>query len=139
MFCYSTYIAWEYTTEQIILERKKGLLDCGIISTPLGDSSLNEMPLFYENFVAYISKSSSLVNKKTITATDIDLDELWLLNEGHCMHNQILNICQLKKTNRKANHFEYNTDSVETLKRMVDLNNGITILPELSLAEFSVK
>jgi LysR family hydrogen peroxide-inducible transcriptional activator len=61
-------VVWEYTTEQIILELKKGLLDCGIISTPLGDSILNEMPLFYENFVAHISKSSSLVNKKTITA-----------------------------------------------------------------------
>ena len=69
-------VVWEYTTEQIILELKKGLLDCRIMSTQLGDSSFNEMSLFYENFVAYISKSSSLVNKRTITATDIDLDEL---------------------------------------------------------------
>ncbi|MDB5121447.1 MAG: DNA-binding transcriptional regulator OxyR [Sphingobacteriales bacterium] len=132
-------MVWEYTTEQIIQELKTGLLDCGIMATPLEDKSLNEIPLFYENFVAYISKSSSLVKKKSITANDIDLEELWLLNEGHCMRNQILNICQMKKTSQKAKHFEYNTDSVETLKRMVDLNNGITILPELSLTEFTVK
>lgn len=130
---------WEYTTEQIIAELKNGLIDCGILATPLDEKSLNEIPLFYENFVAYISKSSSLVKKKSITADDIDVDELWLLNEGHCMRNQILNICQMKKSSQKAKFFEYNTDSVETLKRMVDLNNGITILPELSLADFSVK
>jgi LysR family hydrogen peroxide-inducible transcriptional activator len=130
---------WEYTTEQIIAELKNGLIDCGILATPLNQKSLIEIPLFYENFVAYISKSSSLVKKKTISADDIDVDELWLLNEGHCMRNQILNICQMKKSSQKAKFFEYNTDSVETLKRMVDVNNGITILPELSIANFSVK
>lgn len=132
-------MVWEYTTAQIIQELKTGQLDCGIMATPLQDKSLNEIPLFYENFVAYISKSSMLIKKRTISINDIDLEELWLLNEGHCMRNQILNICQMKKASQKAKHFEYNTDSVETLKRMVDLNNGITILPELSLTEFTVK
>ncbi|MEJ7692567.1 LysR substrate-binding domain-containing protein [Daejeonella sp.] len=131
-------IVWEYTTEQIIHELKNGLLDCGILSTPVKDKSLNENPLFYESFVAYISKSSPLISKKNLDPKDIDLDDLWLLNEGHCMRNQILNICNRERS-EVVKPFEYNTDSVETLKRMVDMDRGITLLPELSMSDFSVK
>lgn len=131
-------VIWEYMTEQIIRELKNGLLDCGILSTPLEDKSLLETPLFYESFVAYLSKSSPLISKKNLSAIDINLEDLWLLNEGHCMRNQILNICNRKKSD-DLKPFEYNTDSVETLKRMVDMNKGITLLPELSLTDFSVK
>lgn len=131
-------VIWEYMTDQIISELKNGLLDCGILSTPLEDKSLQESPLFYESFVAYLSKSSPLTSKKNLQASDIDLDDLWLLNEGHCMRNQILNICKRKKSN-EVKAFEYNTDSVETLKRMVEMNKGITLLPELSISDFSVK
>jgi LysR family hydrogen peroxide-inducible transcriptional activator len=128
---------WEYTTEQIIQNLKLGLLDCGVLATPLEESSLHEIPLFYEGFVVYLSSSSSLVPKKVITYKDLNFDELWLLNEGHCMRNQVLNICQKTKTGQSLKQFEYNTGSVETLKRMVDLNSGITILPELSLKDLS--
>lgn len=128
---------WEYTTEHIIQKLKVGLLDCGILSTPLEDKSLTEVHLFYENFVVYTSPSSNLLEKKEIQPSDIDFRELWLLNEGHCMRNQVLNICAQKEAEKKLRPFEYNTGSVETLKRMVDLNAGMTILPELSLADFS--
>ncbi|NQV74657.1 MAG: LysR family transcriptional regulator [Bacteroidetes bacterium] len=131
-------VIWEYMTDQIIHELKNGLLDCGILSTPLEDKSLQETPLFYESFVAYLSKSSPLIHKKNLQASDINLDDLWLLNEGHCMRNQILNICKRKKSD-DLKPFEYNTDSVETLKRMVEMNKGITLLPELSISDFSVK
>ncbi|HCN84819.1 MAG TPA: DNA-binding transcriptional regulator OxyR [Sphingobacteriaceae bacterium] len=132
-------LIWEYTTEQIIQDLKTGLLDCGLLSTPIQDQSLNEIHLFYENFVAYLSPSSTLMKKKELKSKDINPDELWLLNEGHCMRNQVLNICPKKKSGNDRQHFEYNTGSVETLKRMVDLNNGITILPELSLSDLSSK
>lgn len=128
---------WEYTTEQIIQSLKLGLLDCGILATPLDESSLNEIPLFYECFVVYLSSSSPLIDKIEIENNDINFDELWLLNEGHCMRNQVLNICQKKRAGTVHKQFEYNTGSVETLKRMVDLNSGITILPELSLDDLT--
>ena len=132
-------IVWEQTTEQIIQQLKLGTIDCGILSTPLHESSLTEIPVFYENFVAYASKNSKLFKKKTITPEDIDMEEIWVLNEGHCMREQVLNICQRRKATRGFQHFEYNTGSVETLKRMVDMNNGATILPELSLADMGDK
>lgn len=129
-------LIWEYTTEQIIQNLKQGILDAGILSTPLEDKSINEIPLFYEEFVCYISNSSALNKKTLLTANDISGEDLWLLNEGHCMRNQVLNICHKKRLGQ-AKNFEYNTGSIETLKRMVDLDNGLTILPELSLSNLS--
>jgi LysR family transcriptional regulator, hydrogen peroxide-inducible genes activator len=132
-------IVWEHTTEDIIQELKLGTLDCGVLSTPLHEPSLTEIPVFYENFVAYVSKHSKLSKKKSITPEDIDIEEIYVLNEGHCMREQVLNICQRRRSTKSFLHFEYNTGSVETLKRMVDQNNGATILPELALAELSDK
>ena len=132
-------IVWEQTTEQIIQQIKLGTIDCGVLSTPLHEQSLMEIPVFYENFVAYASKSSRLFKKKSINPDDIDMEEIWVLNEGHCMREQVLNICQRRRTTKGFLHFEYNTGSVETLKRMVDQNNGATILPELALSDLNEK
>jgi len=131
-------LIWEYTTEDIIHHLKTGILDCGILATPLGDGSVEETPLYYENFVTYISKNSKLYKKKAIDADDLEDENIWLLNEGHCMRSQVLNICRSTKQNRLQG-LTYNTGSVETLIRMVDMNNGATLLPELALEELSNK
>ncbi|ATP58257.1 DNA-binding transcriptional regulator OxyR [Pedobacter ginsengisoli] len=131
-------LIWEYTTEDIIHHLKTGILDCGILATPLGDNSVEEAPLYYENFVTYISKNSKLYKKKAIDADDLEDENIWLLNEGHCMRSQVLNICRSTKQNRLQG-LTYNTGSVETLIRMVDMNNGATLLPELALEELSNK
>ena len=124
---------------EIIIQIKSGKLDCGILSTPLHDANITEIPLFYEAFVAYISKESKLFKKKHIAQDDIDIEEVWLLNKGHCMNNQVLNICRRRKDSQDLKHFEYNTGSIETLKRMVDLNGGTAVLPELSVTNLSEK
>lgn len=128
---------WEYTTERIVHELKQGLLDCGILSTPLTESNILETPIFYETFVAYVSEKSNLYQKKVLSTDDIGEEKLWLLNEGHCMRGQVLNICNYKHNYGSEGTFEYNTGSVETLKRMVDINSGITILPELSIMSYN--
>ncbi|MFZ4861958.1 LysR substrate-binding domain-containing protein [Sphingobacterium sp. Mn56C] len=127
---------WEYTTERIIQELKNGTLDCGILSTPLLDNSIEETPLFYETFVAYLSPDSALYTKKMLSTDDIMNQKLWLLNEGHCMRGQVLNICNYRYNMGEENSFAYNTGSVETLKRMVDVNGGLTILPEMSILDY---
>ncbi len=129
---------WEYTTEDIIHHLKTGVLDCGIMATPFGDPATEEHPLYYESFVTYISKNSKLYKKKNIDAEDLEEENIWLLNEGHCMRSQVLNICRTTKDNRLQG-LTYNTGSVETLIRMVDRNDGATLLPELALAELSNK
>ena len=131
-------LIWEYTTEDIIHHLKTGVLDCGILATPLTDPNITEIPLYYENFVSYISKNSKLYRKKAVDAEDLNEENIWLLNEGHCMRNQVLNICRSTKNNRLQG-LEYNTGSVETLVRMVDLNGGATLLPELAITELNAK
>lgn len=128
---------WEQPTQQIIQQLKQGVIDCGILSSPILDTQLLETPLFKENFVAYVSKSSPISGKKTLHPDDINVDELWILNEGHCMRDQVLNICQRRENAEGFKHYEYNTGSIETLKRMVDENNGVTILPELALKDLN--
>ena len=125
----------ETITEEVISELKKNRLDCGLVVTPLNDPSIKEDVLFYEELFVYVSKKNSLYDKKYVLATEIDPDQLWLLEEGHCFRSQILNLCELR---RSADfHFKYETGNIETLKRMVDKSDGITILPELAVMEFT--
>jgi LysR family hydrogen peroxide-inducible transcriptional activator len=128
---------WEYPTEVIAAQLKKEQLDCGILATPLGDKLLHESPLFYESFVVYASPNHSIFAKKVLRPEDLPHSDIWLLNEGHCMRNQVLNICSKRENIRALKNLEYNTGSVETLKRMVELNAGWTILPELSITELN--
>jgi LysR family hydrogen peroxide-inducible transcriptional activator len=125
----------EAITEDVIDELKNNRLDCGIVVTPLNDQSIKEDVLFYEELFVYVSKKNSLVDKKYVLATEIDPAKLWLLEEGHCFRSQILNLCELRKS--RDFHFKYETGNIETLKRMVDKSDGITILPELAVMEFS--
>lgn len=131
-------LIWEYTTEDIIHHLKTGVIDCGILATPLIDTNITEQPLYYETFVGYVSKNSKLYKKKAIDAEDFEEENIWLLNEGHCMRSQVLNICRSTKNN-KLQALTYNTGSVETLIRMVDVNDGTTLLPELSLHDLNAK
>lgn len=125
----------ELITEEVIRELKNNRLDCGLVVTPLKDPSIKEDVLFYEELFVYVSKKNSLYDKKYVLATEINPDQLWLLEEGHCFRSQILNLCELRKSS--DHHFKYETGNIETLKRMVDKSDGITILPELAVMEFS--
>jgi LysR family transcriptional regulator, hydrogen peroxide-inducible genes activator len=125
----------ETITEEVIHELKNNRLDCGIVVTPLKDSSIKEDVLFYEELFVYVSKKNSLHNKKYVLPSEIDPNQLWLLEEGHCFRSQILNLCELRKYSEL--HFKYETGNIETLKRMVDKSDGITILPELAVMEFT--
>lgn len=125
----------EAITEEVIHELKNNRLDCGIVVTPLKEPSIKEDILFYEELFVYVSKKNSLVDKKYVLANEIDPSQLWLLEEGHCFRSQILNLCELRKSSDLQ--FKYETGNIETLKRMVDKSDGLTILPELAVMEFS--
>ena len=127
----------EVTTTQILQQLKNDQLDCGIMATPIEAGYLQYTPLFYEPLVAYMSEDNKLFSKKTLIPDDIDATETWILNEGHCLRNQVLNLCTGNKGNSKNKQFQYQTGSLETLKKMVEINSGITILPELSIFDFN--
>jgi LysR family hydrogen peroxide-inducible transcriptional activator len=125
----------ETVTDEIIRELKSNKLDCGLAATPLNDPVISEEVLFYEEMYVYVSKKNSLYNKSYILPAEINPDQLWLLEEGHCFRTQILNLCELQRSTTA--HCKYETGNIESLKRMVDQSDGITILPELAVQEFS--
>lgn len=123
----------ELTTENLIKKLKEDTLDVGIMATPIGDKDLFEDPLFFEEFVVYASKEENILSKRFLLAKDIDINRLVLLEEGHCMRTQIINLCELKKATSMINNVYYEAGSIETLKKMIETHSGITILPELAI------
>jgi LysR family hydrogen peroxide-inducible transcriptional activator len=129
----------EMTTDLIVEQLKKNLLDAGLLVTPLEVNGIIEQPLFYEEFIVYVSPDETAYKKRYVLADDIDVRHLWLLEEGHCMRSQIMNLCELKTLARERNNFQYEAGSVETLKKLVELRSGITILPELALRDLTAR
>ncbi|HTD38994.1 MAG TPA: LysR substrate-binding domain-containing protein, partial [Mucilaginibacter sp.] len=127
----------EMTTAMITENLRQGKIDMGLLVTPLEEPGIKEYPLFYEELMAFVSKKNAKNKKTYILACDIDPGKLWMLEEGHCFRNQIENLCELKKSNRDSSGVRYESGSIETLRRMVDTNDGITIVPELATADMT--
>jgi len=128
----------EMETSHIITALKNNEIKAALLSTPLEDNSIVEHPLFYEPFVAYMHKDEKALAKRTIKPEDIAMERIWLLNEGHCMRNQIINLCSESVEKMQAERpYRYESSNVETLRRMVEKNGGMTILPELATLDFS--
>ncbi|MEP7265965.1 MAG: LysR substrate-binding domain-containing protein, partial [Bacteroidota bacterium] len=129
----------ERTTDEIIVRLKDHRLDAGIMATPLNDLGLLETPMFYEQFVVFAADKNAALKKKYMLAEDIDPSQLWLLEEGHCLRSQVVNLCELKKKEKEIHQLDFEAGSIETLKKIVEVNNGITILPELALNDMSAR
>ena len=128
----------EMETHAIIEALYNNEIDAALVSTPLHESGTKEYPLFYEQFVGYFSKDEKALEKKLIQPQDIAMDRIWLLNEGHCMRNQVLDLCSdYVKELQAGKSFRYESSNVETLRKMVDRNGGMTVLPELATVEFT--
>ncbi|GHA75146.1 hydrogen peroxide-inducible genes activator [Pontibacter akesuensis] len=132
-------VVQELMTSQIVEKLNHELLDVGLLVTPLENKTIKELPLFYEAFVAYINSKHPLAQQKAITADQLDLNELWVLNEGHCFRSQVLNICNRggSMANGQGGHLDYKSGSLETLKRIVETQHGLTLLPELSVLDLA--
>ncbi|MDW3645442.1 MAG: LysR substrate-binding domain-containing protein [Bacteroidia bacterium] len=120
-------IVEEINTQNIIESLKRGNLDVGILATPLNESSILEQPLFYEEFYLYTPQAQK---KNYIVPEDINPNDLLLLEEGHCLRGQVINLCELRRAEDKQ--LVYQSGSLETLIHLVDSQQGITILPELA-------
>lgn len=116
----------EMRTDTILKKLHSGEIDMGILATPLGDPDLLEVPLYYEKFVAYISPSEDIYKKSEIESSEMSSDRMWVLEEGHCLRNQIFNFCH-----SYSHSATYEAGSIDTLVKIVDCNGGYTVIPEL--------
>ena len=120
----------EMRTDEIIRDLKEAKIDMGLLATPLLDPDLLEIPLYYEKFLAYIAPSDPNYPKKELSATELPLQHLWVLQEGHCLRNQVFNFCT---DNTPADKQVYEAGSIDNLVRIIDTNGGYTLIPQLHL------
>ena len=121
----------EITTNEIASRIKSRELDVGILSLPLGDKELTEKSLYFEEFLVYDTSTQRSRNKK-YKVKEIDVNRLLLLEESHCMANQIEKICHLRANRKITNNLVYNSGSILSLLELVNVNKGITLLPRLA-------
>lgn len=120
----------EQLTEQILQQVRLGELDGGIISTPINRQGIEVKPLFYESFFLY--KNDQLFDSlESFSISNIEIENLWLLEEGNCFRDQVNDICSFRNI-KSTTRMKYLCSSIDSLIRMVDHYGGATILPELT-------
>jgi LysR family hydrogen peroxide-inducible transcriptional activator len=124
----------EHITEEILQRLMENKLDLGILATPSGYDSLNEQVIYNEEFVAYLGSSHPLNEVNAIDPFLLDADDVWVLDEGHCFREQVLNICQSPTAESPV---KFKSGSLEALKRIVDNQGGMTLLPKLATYSLS--
>ena len=128
----------ELNTEEIIIKLNNGHLDAAIAATPLMEEKIKEIVLYYEPFVAYIPENHHTFQKEEIEVSDLNLDEILLLQDGHCFREGILNLCKSTGKN-EINHFQIQSGSFETLIKLADEGLGTTLLPYLHTLDLKEK
>ncbi len=129
----------ELTTTELIFKLKNGHLDAAIAATPLEDEKIKEVVLYYEPFVAYIPEHHESFDKKEIEISDLVLEEILLLQDGHCFRDGIVNLCKNKKIIADKFNFHIESGSFETLIKLADEGLGLTLLPYLHTLDLNEK
>ena len=122
----------ETPTSSIIEDVLNGKLDGGLAATPLNNPMLTEFPVYYEKFYAYTSPLDSYAEDEEIDLTNIDICNLWLLENIHCLRGQALNLCKRRQEGAECRTTRYESGSLDTLISIVDYNGGMTIIPEMA-------
>jgi LysR family hydrogen peroxide-inducible transcriptional activator len=120
----------EEKSDQILHMLREGSLDAGILALPLHDDSLHTEFLFEESFVLAVPEQHALTQSRKLTMDDLADQSLLLLEDGHCMRDQALEVCHMAGATEKTG---FRATSLETLRQMVAANVGITLLPALSV------
>ncbi|RQO31176.1 DNA-binding transcriptional regulator OxyR [Taibaiella sp. KBW10] len=131
-------VVTEMQTDEIVHALQNNEIDAGLLSTPLENNNVKEYPLFFEPLVGYFSEQSEALVKRVVSPKDIDLNNIWLLNEGNCLRNQVLNLCSDNIMRlQEERPYSFESGSVDMLRKMVDMNGGVAVLPELATFDFN--
>jgi LysR family hydrogen peroxide-inducible transcriptional activator len=128
----------EMKTETILSELANDRLDGAILATPIAGTDLKVHPLYYEPFYVYLSGGHALLKRSEISRDQLDAAEMWLLQDGHCFKDQVVNYCALPRAGEAAlGNVHFQSGSLETLRRMVQSSQGHTLIP--AMMAFSIR
>lgn len=119
----------EHQTEPMLERLRAGDLDMGVLALPVELDGLHAEPLYDEPFVVAMPTAHPLAERKQLRAEDLRGATLLLLEEGHCLRDQALEVCSRVPVREKQ---DFRGTSLETLRQMVAADAGITLLPELA-------
>jgi len=127
----------ELNTDELINRIHEGHLDAAIAATPLRMNTIKEHVLFYEPFVGYISPNHRLKEKTAIEISDLDINDMLLLEDGHCLREGVLNLCKTLKEQQKET-FKLESGSIEMLVKLSNEGMGMTLLPYLNTLDLKL-
>jgi len=121
----------ELKTEGIIRQLRSDALDAGLLSTPLQEEGITERPLFMEPFLIYVNPHHPLAKKERIRLADIEGQETWLLQDGHCFKNQVVRLCSRATSPSTFANVRFEGGSLDTLLNLVRKTPSFTLIPAL--------
>jgi LysR family hydrogen peroxide-inducible transcriptional activator len=120
----------EEKTEVVLRQLREGRLDAAVLAQPIHDDQLHQQFLFEEPFLLAVPEHHALATRKQLKLDDLADQSLLLLEDGHCLRDQALEVCQLAGASEKSG---FRATSLETLRQMVAANVGVTLLPTLAV------
>jgi LysR family transcriptional regulator, hydrogen peroxide-inducible genes activator len=120
----------EEKTETVLHRLREGKLDAAVLALPVHDDSLHAEFLFEEPFLLAVPQSHPLAKRPHLKLNDLSEQNLLLLEDGHCLRDQALEVCHMSGAAEKTG---FRATSLETLRQMVAANVGITLLPTLAV------
>jgi LysR family hydrogen peroxide-inducible transcriptional activator len=120
----------EDKTEDVLARLRDGRLDVGVLALPVDDPGLASTTLFSEDFVLAVPRDHRLATSTTVTTSVLAGESVLLLEDGHCLRDQALSVCQLAGATERRG---FRATSLETLRQMVAAGVGMTLLPQLAV------
>ena len=120
---------YEYQTSQMLEKLQGGEIDVGILALPVDLEGLEARELFIEPFIVALPDQHKLAKRESLRTDDLKGETLLLLEDGHCLRDQALEVCSRVDVHEKQ---DFRATSLETLRQMVATGAGVTLLPELA-------
>ena len=121
----------EMITSDIVEALKRDRIDAALVASGTCGEGILEQELFNDRFYAYVSPENPLYERQNIRIEEIDLKDLVILSPGNCMRDQIIELCQARRS--MPSHYSFESGSLDTLMRIVDCTSCLTIIPEMAV------
>ena len=126
-----TLVLREWTTAEVLDALQRDVIDVGLIASDEAGADFHVEPFFTEPFVGYVARDHRLADHTVLDVSALSLNDLWLLSEGHCFRDQVLQICD-HRPNAAPSRARLESGSLETLLHLVQRSGGMTLLPALA-------
>lgn len=125
----------ENQTESLLQRLRDGHIDVAVLATPTGATGVTEIPLYDEAFAIVTNPDNPLAGRGDLTLDALRDLELLLLDDGHCLRDQIVELCQLAEVDRSPGaQSATRAASLTTVVQLVVAGLGSTLVPMSAVA-----